>query len=389
MDTTDKPDLPDQPGSAATSLETRIGLLERQLAEQQDQLRDYEKSLVERIADVDDDRRTTATKLQRAWQTQREEMDERFGRQNVLLLGALLVLALLIGILLFFGYRHLAIESRALASDLAGLEQRISGVSPAREADTRLQDELTRLASAVDAISASLTDLDQDYTAGVEKALASESANREQNDARLETMLKRLEAEQERLAGEIDTTREALQAIAPISPGPAPTEDAPVFAPARPAEETDAGVAAEIRDERSVPRANEQDSSAEGAAHGTAAAGPDGSTEDLTPQSQVVSEASATDRPEERAYALQLIGFFQLADLEQFAQRNRGDLPARLYYREDTYRGRPWFALIHSMHDSYSSAEAARSRLAPDLAALDPWIRPMGRDGGIEVLGIE
>ena len=76
-----------------------------------------------------------------------------------------------------------------------------------------------------------------------------------------------------------------------------------------------------------------------------------------------------------RTYALQLIGFFSRDALRQFADEH--DLPAQVYFRQDTYRGRPWFALIYSLHESYEGAEAELSRLPPELVALDPWIRPL------------
>ena len=67
MDNMNEPENQGHPDPGFRSLENKVSTLERQIAEQQDRLRDYEKSLVERIADVDDDRRTTASRLQRAW----------------------------------------------------------------------------------------------------------------------------------------------------------------------------------------------------------------------------------------------------------------------------------------------------------------------------------
>ena len=84
------------------------------------------------------------------------------------------------------------------------------------------------------------------------------------------------------------------------------------------------------------------------------------------------------------AYALQLIGFFSRDAMLTFAARD--DLPERMYYREDRYRGRPWYALIHSLHADYASAEAALSRLAPDLVAMGPWIRPIRDEEDLRVL---
>jgi len=67
MDNMNEPENQGHLNPRFRSLENKVSTLERQIAEHQDRLRDYEKSLVERIADVDDDRRTTASRLQRAW----------------------------------------------------------------------------------------------------------------------------------------------------------------------------------------------------------------------------------------------------------------------------------------------------------------------------------
>jgi DamX protein len=85
------------------------------------------------------------------------------------------------------------------------------------------------------------------------------------------------------------------------------------------------------------------------------------------------------------SYALQLIGFYSLDNLLSFADRN--DLPSRLYYKEETVQGQPWYALIHSLHDDYASAEAQLHNLSPELIAMDPWIRPVS--AGVELTVIE
>ena len=86
----------DTPSTAVGALEERLEALERQIAERpagaesehhthashplqdelsaqlerhRDELRDYEKALVERIADVDDDRRATASRMSSGYPT--------------------------------------------------------------------------------------------------------------------------------------------------------------------------------------------------------------------------------------------------------------------------------------------------------------------------------
>jgi HAMP domain-containing protein len=60
-------------GLPATVEASRVEALAAELAAYRTQMRDLEKSLVKRIADVDDDRRLTAAQIQRGWHAQREE----------------------------------------------------------------------------------------------------------------------------------------------------------------------------------------------------------------------------------------------------------------------------------------------------------------------------
>ncbi len=59
-----------------------------------DQLSDAEISLVDRIADVDDERRRATARLQKAWQTHQDEVDARLRRQGWKSAIALLLLTL-------------------------------------------------------------------------------------------------------------------------------------------------------------------------------------------------------------------------------------------------------------------------------------------------------
>ncbi|MCB2264358.1 MAG: hypothetical protein LGR52_15685 [Candidatus Thiosymbion ectosymbiont of Robbea hypermnestra] len=85
-------------------------------------------------------------------------------------------------------------------------------------------------------------------------------------------------------------------------------------------------------------------------------------------------------------YALQLIGYFDRESLHEFVARK--ELPARVYLIHETYRNRPWHAVIHSLHADLAAAKEARSRLPAELAALEPWIRALPR-AGIELRVIE
>jgi len=340
--------------------------LEQRLAEQQDLLRDYEKSLVERIADVDDDRRTTVTKLQRAWQTQREEIDEVLRRQTRTTFGMLLLFAVLIAVVLFLGYRQAERARQSLTDNMDRIEQdmgRLSGLTAQGEPS---REELTRLSDTVGEISASLDRLGQERDGGLQAALGDEQATREKEDTRLGSAIRRLEEEQTRLVGELEALRGTLKALqveaaarnaaAASAPGPetaAAGDENPIVAeaPAAVAEETQAK-----------------------------------SAEEASPESEEAEDAGTEAvSVGNRTYALQLIGFFSRDALQQFVDGH--DLPAQVYLRQGTYRGRPWFTLIHSLHESYAEAEAELSRLPADLVALEPWIRPLKEGDELKIVG--
>jgi DamX protein len=49
-------------------------------------------------------------------------------------------------------------------------------------------------------------------------------------------------------------------------------------------------------------------------------------------------------------------------------------------------RGQPWFVLIHSLHPNVADAQSAVTGLAPDLAAMEPWIRELAVGTSLEIL---
>ena len=83
--------------------------------------------------------------------------------------------------------------------------------------------------------------------------------------------------------------------------------------------------------------------------------------------------------------ALQLIGFRSRDEVRAFI--NEHNLPGPLYLRSETYRGRPWYALIRSLHEDMESAAAARDALPEDLARLDIWLRELPAGTGLERIG--
>jgi DamX protein len=371
MDHIEDPTPQSPSGAESPSLERRLSLLEEQLAEQQNQLRDYEKSLVERIADVDDDRRTTASKLQRAWQTQREEIDDVLRRQTRTTLVVLLMFALFFAVVLFLAYRQLESGRKPLVEEMDRIEQEIGRLSGNRGQDDPLKAELTRLSASVGEISTALERVDQKPAGNLQAALDDEQAARAKEDGRLSSDLQRLEADQKRLVDELESLRGTLKALEAGQP-----ESAAVAVTSEPAPETaSAGKTAAAAVEESPA---EQSAAVAEETPGTG-------TEETSPESEEAGGAGAqTVSIDNRTYALQLIGFFRQDAMEQFVGRH--ELPDQVYYRLDTYRGRPWFALIYSLHESYEAAEAELSRLPPELVALDPWIRPLRPGDQLKVL---
>lgn len=73
--------------------------------------------------------------------------------------------------------------------------------------------------------------------------------------------------------------------------------------------------------------------------------------------------------------ALQLIGVRSRDEVRAFIAEH--NLPEPLYLRSETYRGRPWYALIRSLHEDMESAMTARDALPEDLARLDLWLREL------------
>ena len=60
-----------------------------------------------------------------------------------------------------------------------------------------------------------------------------------------------------------------------------------------------------------------------------------------------------------------------------------------MYLRSETYRGRPWYALIYSLHEDMESAATARDALPEDLARLDIWLRELPAGTDLERIGAD
>jgi DamX protein len=293
-------------------------------------------------------------------------------------LAAFFLLALLVALVLFLAYRQQTSAQQSLVAEVATLRQDLDRLSEISAAGDPLQDKLLELTAFVGQMSASLERLDQKQGSDLEAALTEAVAVREEVEAKLGAEIQRLTAEQQRLVREIESVRETRRTAPPGSGqrgeseapdreagGAAETETPPAPLPpsgpgtgeAQPPNPTDAGTAG-----REYADAGASETNAARAA-------------DAAPETLAVGELT---------YGVQLIGFFSREELERFASRE--DLPARVYVSQDTYRGRPWFALLHSLHEAYAEAEAESARLSPDLRNLNPWIRPLSAGDVLDVL---
>jgi len=363
-----------------------------ELERQRDQLRDYEKALVERIADVDDDRRATASRLQRAWQTQREEIDDRLRRYAGVVAGLLILFAVLIAVALFFVYRQATLAQPQLAADVSEMRQQLEGLSAADVVGQQVRDDLTRLSADIDEVTSSLKSLGQGADRASQSTVADERAARESGEARVADAIGRLDAEQKRIEEELKSLREALAAVESGRGTESGAVDSAVMVdpriggPAMPGETADAAPNGDADASEVGPGAQE-------AGERTSAAESAPATEHQAPVDEdpagAERDAEALGSGEtvvagEGSYALQLIGFYNRNSLAEFAARE--GLPARVYYLRQTYKDRPWFALVHSIHDGFAAAAQELARLPEDLVSLNPWIRPVPAGTALRVL---
>jgi len=93
---------------------------------------------------------------------------------------------------------------------------------------------------------------------------------------------------------------------------------------------------------------------------------------DSAPTTEYTTDSIETT---EASIALQLIGFHSREELNAFLSAHA--MPNPYYIRGETFRERPWFALIHSLYDNRDAANAAAEALPEDLAQLDLWVREL------------
>jgi DamX protein len=309
-------------------------------------MRDMEKSLVERIADVDDDRRRSAMQLRKALETHRDEISAQRGRDhNAILVLAGIEIILLAGMLLLFSQLF---ELRGnIDTRLTALETAVSG-PPRPAAGPEAPPD-------IDARLAQLERQVQPWAGG------------EAPGEQLHELADAIEAIGDRLTAVEGLTREAALSRARETPrGEPAATGAPVEARvAALVDERLASLEARIDELRIGPAA-----AADG---GVAAAGEDAGDRDRTSMSMAQTMT-----------VLQLAGLPSRDAVNRFIARHA--LPERVYLKVDSVRGRTWYGLIHSLHPDMAAAEAARDALPADLARLDTWLRELPPGTRLELL---
>ncbi|MCG6939817.1 MAG: hypothetical protein LJE69_01005 [Thiohalocapsa sp.] len=327
-------------------------------------MRDMEKSLVERIADVDDDRRRSAVQMRKALETHREEMRAQRRRDHT----AILVLTgigiiLLAAVLLLFS--EMVKTRNAFEARVAALEHKQPAAPGTASAD--IQAEIDQLGDAVEAIGDRLTALE-----GAGQRVASASTTGSGTAASAAPG-----------AGPSTAPPTASPGASPAAPPAAPGQSAAV----------DARVAALLDERLASLEARIDELRAERQA---AAAGAKTTSAGKATASASVGEAASAAKPGEAGsstntlttgknmVALQLVGLPSHEDIERFIARH--DLPGKIYLKVDSLRGRPWYGLIYGMYPDMAAAEAARKALPPDLARLDIWLRELPAGTPLEIL---
>lgn len=428
-------------------LAAQMASLSQALAEQKSTLQETETALVARIADVDDDRRLHTKRLQRFWQKQRTEIEARVQRQSWTVGLAMVSFAALILIGAAFAYARLDAAQRELRDDIAQLRLAHEQLAALATQDQALRDSLSELSTKVATIAATLEQIDAQAEPTAERGTAANSDDQETPPPSEPTTDSPTESGGAESPDAKSPDADSPAEVSP-DPPPAPSPTAATSSTPSPAPVSQSSTTAAVAE----PAQTSLDSTADDLTAAQAAPGsvsppmvepapdPVTATADRAPQDAEVSETessvtpgteppaattspaaeaatveqapAATDQtpadPETTAevaaptrqarisddtllvgaqpYALQLFGFSSQAGMLRFARRK--DLPPRVYYREERYRDRPWFVLIHSLHAGYRDAAAVQAQLPSDLATLDTWIRELPAETKLSILEI-
>ncbi len=382
-----------EPGSVRPAAGQRLDVLDAEVAALRERLRDQEKALVERIADVDDDRRLTSQQLQRGWQVQREELGARLRRQGRLTITAAVLVLAVLALAVWYSRPG---DGAVSAGEVASLREEVRRLAGTGREDARIDERLAALAAGLGEISARL----------VQSGDASSAASAAEL-AGLAEQVERLASAQQRQQVELDAMQRVLRGLAEAAPkareegedgaitdGPAAAKT-PEHAEPRTAA---SGSAAELPSDPAGAAEPPLDAGAakppdEGAAVSAAVPVPAAVLAPVPTSSSTAAVAAAPPagasrdarvKVADRPFAIQIMGSYDRAAL--LAALDRGGLPQRVYLYEDTRRGRPWFVLITDFFGDTTQARAALAQLPDGLRRPVPWVRELPVGAELEVL---
>jgi DamX protein len=321
-------------------------------------MRDIEKSLVERIADVDDERRRTSTQVRKALSAHRDEVEQRLRTYGGLLMASLAGLALVAAGLLWLALAWSGERAR-LAQQLAEIQQRLQ-----TSAETVVVDPAAQQAG--DSRLAELQQRTQAMTSEIQALERAQASSEQRLQQRLETLADRLDAQPVQAATPPRDEQQA-QALAALEQRvDAVSSELRSMSTARQPNPHQAGPGPVVPDQVVPDQASPERAALD-------QLNPDQPSSDQA--SDAGERAAVQTTLAESRIALQLIGYHSRDDVQQFMATHR--LPRTVYLRRESYRGRPWYALIYGLYNTAEAASAARSRLPDDLAQLDIWLREL------------
>jgi DamX protein len=312
-------------------LTSRLEKLTAEVAAQSNRLRDQEKSMVERIADVDDDRRLTTLQLQRGWQAQRDGFANQVHRKGRLMMALMAPALISFGLITYFTRPRPAAPA-TLVDEVAALQQELTKVT---QEHAQLQERIKTFSTTVES------------PAQAPDVAGSPAPDQAQGaDAKvLAKQLERLTVELQRQGNELDAMRHTLRKADKGPQNGVPATDAPHSA----ASGTD----------NNPPRTTASEST----------------------QSQ---PRKHTTKISDRPFALQLVGDSNRDRLLEYASRS--GLPETVYVYQGTRRGQPWFVLVHSLHPTSSEARTALEQIPAKQRVRTPWIRSLPKGTELEII---
>jgi DamX protein len=326
-------------------------------------MRDIEKSLVERIADVDDERRRTSTQVRKALSAHRDEVEQRLRTYRGLLMASLAGLALVAAGLLWLALAWSG-ERAQLGQQLAEIQQRLQ-----TPAETVVVDPAPQQAD--DSRLAELQQRTQAMTSEIQALERAQASSEQRLQQQLETLADRLDAQPVQAATPPRDEQQA-QALAALEQRvEAVSSELRSMITARLPNPHQAGPGQVVPDQVGPDQASPERAALDQL--NQKQLNPDQPSSDQA--SDAGERAAVQTTLAESRIALQLIGYHSRDDVQQFIATHR--LPRTVYLRRESYRGRPWYALIYGLYNTAEAASAARSRLPDDLAQLDIWLREL------------